>query len=191
MTTKLYLDYELGKLEYDMAASSSNNKVAVITGSSSGIGFETSVLLAKSGLHTYASARNPEKLQVLKEIARDNGLPIQTVQLDVTSDKSVNDAVSRILHDSKRIDVVVNNAGYALVGALEDSSMDEIKAQFETNLFGTIRVMQAVLLTMTNQRSGRIINLSSIGGRIAIPFDSCYHGTKFAIEGLSESCSMK
>jgi short-subunit dehydrogenase len=169
------------------SSSSSNDKVAVITGSSSGIGFETSVLLAKNGFHTYTTARNPEKLQVLKDIARDNGLFIQTMQLDVTSDRSVNDAVSRILFDSKRIDVVVNNAGYALVGALEDSSMDEIKAQFETNLFGAIRVMQAVLPTMRNQRSGKIVNLSSMGGRIAIPFDSSYHGTKFAVEGLSES----
>jgi short-subunit dehydrogenase len=133
------------------------------------------------------TARNPEKSQALTGITRDNGLPIQTLQLDVTSDKSVNDAVSRILLESERIDVVVNNAGYALVGALEDSSIDEIKAQFETNLFGTIRVMQAVLPTMRNQRCGRIVNLSSMGGRIAIPFDSSYHGTKFAIEGLSES----
>ena len=170
-----------------ISSSFSNDKVAVVTGSSSGIGLETSVLLAKSGFHTYATARNPEKSQTLIDIARDNGLPIQTMQLDVTSDKSVNDAVSRILLESKRIDVVVNNAGYALVGALEDSSIDEIKAQFETNLFGTIRVMQAVLPTMRNQRGGRIVNLSSMGGIIAIPFDSSYHGTKFALEGLSES----
>jgi short-subunit dehydrogenase len=170
-----------------ISSSFSNDKVAVVTGSSSGIGLETSVLLAKNGFHTYATARNPEKSQTLIDIARDNGLPIQTMQLDVTSDKSVNDAVSRILLESKRIDVVVNNAGYALVGALEDSSIDEIKAQFETNLFGTIRVMQAVLPTMRNQRGGRIVNLSSMGGIIAIPFDSSYHGTKFALEGLSES----
>ncbi len=166
---------------------SSNDKVAVVTGSSSGIGFETSVLLAKNGFQTYATARNPEKSQALTDIARDNGLPIQILQLDVTSDKSVNDAVRRISLESKRIDVVVNNAGYALVGALEDSSIDEIKAQFETNLFGAIRVIQAVLPTMRNQRGGRIVNLSSMGGRIAIPFDSSYHGTKFALEGLSES----
>jgi short-subunit dehydrogenase len=170
-----------------ISSSFSNDKVAVVTGSSSGIGLETSVLLAKNGFHTYATARNPEKSQTLIDMARDNGLPIQTMQLDVTSDKSVNDAVSRILLESKRIDVVVNNAGYALVGALEDSSIDEIKAQFETNLFGTIRVMQAVLPTMRNQRGGRIVNLSSMGGIIAIPFDSSYHGTKFALERLSES----
>ena len=170
-----------------VSSSFSNDKVAVVTGSSSGIGFETSALLAKNGFHTYATARNPGKLQALMDIARDNGLSIQTMQLDVTSDKSVNDAVSIILLESKRIDVVVNNAGYALVGALEDTSMDEIKAQFETNLFGAIRVMQVVLPTMRNQKSGKIVNLSSMGGRIAIPFDSSYHGTKFAIEGLSES----
>ena len=162
-------------------------RVALVTGSSSGIGFETSILLARNGFHTYAAIRSIEKSQRLFDISKNDGLPLETIELDVTSDKSVNDAFNKVLLESKRIDVVVNNAGYALVGALEESSIDEIRAQFETNLFGAIRVTHAVLPTMRAQRSGKIVNLSSMGGRIAIPLDSAYHGTKFAIEGLSES----
>ena len=97
------------------------------------------------------------------------------------------DAINRILKDKDRIDVVVNNAGYALIGAFEENSMEEIKAQFETNFFGAIRVMQAVIPIMRKQRRGKIVNITSMGGRIAVPLDPIYHGTKFALEGLSES----
>jgi len=174
-------------LESVVEEKASHERVALVTGSSSGIGFETSVLLARNGFHTYAAVRNIKKSQASFDIAKNDGLPLETIELDVTSDKSVNEAINKILLESKRIDVVVNNAGYALVGALEDSSIDEIKAQFETNLFGAVRIMCAVLPIMRNQRSGKIVNISSMGGRIAIPLDSAYHGTKFAIEGISES----
>jgi NAD(P)-dependent dehydrogenase (short-subunit alcohol dehydrogenase family) len=163
------------------------NKVAIITGSSSGIGFETSLILARNGFHTYAAVRNLDKSQPLIDMAKKDGLSIQVVELDVSNDKSVKEAINKVLSESKRIDVVVNNAGYALVGSFEDLSMDEIKSQFETNFFGAIRVIQAILPTMRNQRNGRIVNVSSMGGRMAIPLDSAYHGTKFALEGLSES----
>jgi NAD(P)-dependent dehydrogenase (short-subunit alcohol dehydrogenase family) len=163
-------------------------KIAVVTGSSSGIGFETSLLLAKNGFRTYATVRNLEKAKAIKNISDKGDLPIRVVELDVDSDKSVKDAIDRINDESKRIDVLVNNAGYALVGALEDLSMDEIKAQFETNLFGAIRVMKAVLPTMRKQQGGgTIVNISSMGGRIAFPLDPAYHGTKFALEGVTES----
>jgi len=163
-------------------------KIAVVTGSSSGIGFETSLLLAKKGFRTYATVRNLEKAKAIRDISEKGELPIQVVELDVDSDKSVKDAIARMNDESKRIDVLVNNAGYALVGALEDLSMDEIKAQFETNLFGAIRVMKAVLPTMRKQQGGgTIVNISSMGGRIAFPFDPAYHGTKFALEGVTES----
>jgi NAD(P)-dependent dehydrogenase (short-subunit alcohol dehydrogenase family) len=162
-------------------------KVAIITGSSSGIGFETSLILARNGFHTYAAVRNLDKSQPLIDMAKKDGLSIQAIELDVSNDKSVKDAINRVLSENKRIDVVVNNAGYALVGSFEDLSMDEIKSQFETNFFGAIRVIQAILPSMRNQRNGRIVNVSSMGGRMAIPLDSAYHGTKFALEGLSES----
>ena len=162
-------------------------KTAVVTGSSSGIGFEASLLLAKNGFSTYATVRNADKAKALRDISNKGELPIQVVELDVDSDKSVEDAIGRINDESKRIDVLVNNAGYALVGALEDLSMDEIKAQFETNLFGAIRIMKAVLPIMRKQQGGTIVNVSSMGGRIGLPLCPAYHGTKFALEGISES----
>lgn len=163
------------------------NKVAIVTGSSSGIGFETSVILARNGFHTYAAVRNLDKSQPLMDMSKKDGLSIQVIELDVSNDKSVKDAINKVLSENKRIDVVVNNAGYVLAGSFEDLSMDEIKSQFETNFFGVIRVIQAILPTMRNQRNGRIVNVSSMGGRMAIPLDSAYHGTKFALEGVSES----
>jgi short-subunit dehydrogenase len=123
----------------------------------------------------------------ITDISKNENLPLQVIQLDVNNDKSVIDAINRILKDKDRLDVVVNNAGYALGGTLEETSMDEIKAQFETNFFGAIRVMQAVIPIMRKQRRGKIVNITSTAGRISIPQYSIYNGTKFALEGLSES----
>jgi NAD(P)-dependent dehydrogenase (short-subunit alcohol dehydrogenase family) len=182
----------------------SNNKpngeitrVAVVTGSSSGIGFETALLLARSGFHTYATMRNLEKSKRITKIANTEKLPLQVVQLDVNDDISVKNAIDKIVgaatEENKRIDALVNNAGYGLVGAFEDLSLEEIKAQFETNLFGVIRVTQQVLPVMRKQKSGggggTIVNVSSVGGRMGVPILSAYQSTKFALEGLSESMS--
>lgn len=177
----------------------SNNKpngeitrIAVVTGSSSGIGFETALLLARSGFHTYATMRNLEKSKSITEIANTEKLPLQVVQLDVNDDISVKNAIDKIVSaaENKRIDALVNNAGYGLFGPLEDTSIEEIKAQFETNFFGVIRVTQQVLPVMRKQNSGgTIVNVSSVGGRIGVPVLSAYQSTKFALEGLSESMS--
>ena len=167
--------------------SSSNQKVAVVTGSSSGIGFETSLTLARSGFLTYATMRNLGKGATIKSVAAKEGLPIRVVQLDVTEERSINDAIHSIKSDVGKIDVLVNNAGYGLNGAFEDLAMEEIKAQYETNLFGVIRVSQAVLPIMRKQKSGIIVNISSGAGRFGYPGGSAYVSTKFAIEGLSES----
>jgi len=164
-------------------------KVAIVTGSSSGIGHETALLLARNGFRTYASMRNLEKAKAISDIAKSEKLELYTIKLDVTDEKSVNDAIKIIKSDAGRIDVLVNNAGYGLTGSLEDLSMNEIKAQYETNVFGLIRVTQAVLPTMREQKSGIIVNISSIGGKMAMPLSSPYIGTKFAVEGLSESIS--
>jgi NAD(P)-dependent dehydrogenase (short-subunit alcohol dehydrogenase family) len=165
-----------------------DKKTAVVTGSASGIGFETSLLLAKNGFNTYATVRDIDKAKTIRDISNKHELPITVMELDVTRDKSVSDAIDKIIDkENKRIDVLVNNAGYGQGGALEDDSMDEIKSLFETNLFGAIRVMKAVLPFMRKQQSGIIANISSIGGRIGFPFGTAYHGTKFALEGISES----
>jgi NAD(P)-dependent dehydrogenase (short-subunit alcohol dehydrogenase family) len=117
-------------------------------------------------------------------------LPLQVVQLDVNDGRSVKDAIDKIVAEKDRIDILVNNAGYGLFGSLEDISIEEVKAQFETNFFGVIRVTQQVLPVMRKQNSrGTIVNVSSVGGRIGVPILSAYQSTKFALEGLSESMS--
>lgn len=165
----------------------SNQRVAVVTGASSGIGYETSLTLARNGFVTYATMRSLNKGENIKTAAEEEKLPLKIVQLDVTDDESVKDAMQSIISEASGIDVLVNNAGYGLVGALEDLAMEEIKSQYGTNLFGVIRVTQAVLPIMRKQKSGIIVNISSAAGRFAIPGQSAYVSTKFAIEGLSES----
>jgi len=164
-------------------------KVAIVTGSSSGIGYATSLMLARKGFYTFASVRNIAKSASLESIANAERLPLKLIQLDITDDSSVKAALERIVLEKGRIDVLVNNAGYGLFGAFEDLSLDEIKAQFETNFFGVIRVTQHVLPIMRTRQNGGgiIVNVSSINGLVPFPVISAYCGTKFAIEGLSES----
>jgi NAD(P)-dependent dehydrogenase (short-subunit alcohol dehydrogenase family) len=164
-------------------------KVAVVTGSSSGIGYATALQLARSGYFTFATMRNPEKAGDLIRAAKNEELPILVEQLDVTDLDSIKDFMSRRLavKSSGRIDVLVNNAGYALMGSLEDLSMKEIQDQLETNLLGAIRVTLQVLPVMRAQGSGIIVNISSGVGRIGFQGLSAYVATKFALEGLSES----
>jgi NAD(P)-dependent dehydrogenase (short-subunit alcohol dehydrogenase family) len=167
--------------------SSSVKQVAVVTGSSSGIGYETSLALARSGYLTFATMRNLGKRDAIQSAAEKEGLPIRVAQLDVTDENSIKNAVQSIVSEAGKVDLLVNNAGYGLTGAFEDISIDEIKAQYETNVFGLIRVTQAVLPAMRKQGSGRIINISSGAGRFGYPGGSAYVSTKFALEGLSES----
>jgi len=166
---------------------SNTQKVAVVTGSSRGIGFETSKVLARNGFLTYATMRNPQKGNSFIDIVEQEKIPLKTIQLDVTDDASVYDAIQSIISQSGRIDVLINNAGYGLAGAFEDLTVDEIKQQYETNFFGVVRVTQAVLPTMRKQKSGKIVNMSSAAGRFGFPGSSAYISTKFSLEGLSES----
>jgi short-subunit dehydrogenase len=164
------------------------NKVAVVTGSSSGIGYETSLLLARNQFTTYATMRNMGKSGELREIASNEIIPLNVIQLDVDNDSSVNDAINNIVKENGRIDILVNNAGYDLFGSLEESSLEEIKQQFETNVFGVMRTTKAVIPTMRKQNNGMIVNISSVGGKVGLfPFSTAYHATKFAIEGFTES----
>lgn len=163
-------------------------KVAVVTGSSSGIGLETALLLARTGFHTYASMRNLEKSKNITEISNTENLPLQVVQLDVNDDRSVTDAINKIVAaENGRIDVLINNAGYGLFSPLEEVTLDQIKAQFETNFFGIVRIVKEVLPVMRKQRNGIIVNVSSVGGKVGTPLNPAYIASKFALEGLSES----
>jgi NAD(P)-dependent dehydrogenase (short-subunit alcohol dehydrogenase family) len=164
--------------------------VALVTGCSTGIGYSASLMLARNGFYTYASKRNIRKSTSIKRLATKEALPLEAIQLDVNDDLSVKNAIEEIISEKGRIDILVNNAGYGLIGPIEDISIEELKAQFETNLFGVIRVTQQVLPTMRRQKDGgRIINVSSIGGIAGYPFSAAYCSAKFALEGLSESMS--
>jgi NAD(P)-dependent dehydrogenase (short-subunit alcohol dehydrogenase family) len=170
---------------------SKNQKVAVVTGSSTGIGFETSLMLARNGYFTYATMRDIQKSKEIERITQQENLPIRIVEMDVDNDNSVKTTIQKIFSERNRIDILVNNAGYGLFGALEDLPMEEIKRQYETNVFGVIRVSQNVLPIMRSQRDGIIINISSVSGLAGIPSQSVYVSTKFALEGLSESLSFE
>ena len=162
-------------------------KIAIITGSSSGIGFETSLILARNGFHTYATMRDTSKASKIQKIANDENLKIVVIELDVDKEESIKSAVQKIVAKNGRVDVLVNNAGWGLFGCLEDISIDELKAQFETNFFGIVRLIQEIAPIMRKQGSGIIVNISSVAGRIGFPASPAYISSKFALEGLSES----
>jgi len=163
------------------------DKVALVTGSSSGIGFETSLALARNGYHTFATMRNLGKDEKIKQIIEKEDLSIEILELDVDSEESVNRAIKTVSEKKGRIDVLVNNAGYGMWGTVEDVSIDEFKEQFETNFFSIIRLIQKVAPIMRKQNSGNIVNISSVAGRIGFPVSPAYISSKFALEGLSES----
>ena len=163
------------------------DKVALVTGSSSGIGFETSLALARNGYHTFATMRNLGKDEKIKQIIEKEDLSIEILELDVDSEESVNRAIKTVSEKNGRIDVLVNNAGYGMWGTVEDVSIDEFKKQFETNFFSIIRLIQKVAPIMRKQNSGNIVNISSVAGRIGFPVSPAYISSKFALEGLSES----
>ena len=161
------------------------NKVALVTGASSGIGKETAKLLVQNGYTVYGAARRLEKMTDLQ----DTG--VKLIAMDVTDENSMVAGINKILQTEKRIDLLVNNAGYGSYGALEDVPLSEARYQFEVNIFGLARLTQLVLPTMRAQHSGRIINISSIGGSFGEPHGVWYHATKFAVEGLSDSLRME
>jgi NAD(P)-dependent dehydrogenase (short-subunit alcohol dehydrogenase family) len=187
INTKLFSLLEYDKSKMNTNDDRNRNLVALVTGSSSGIGFETSLLLAKNRFFTYATMRNLDRSNKIIELKQKEKLPLEVLKLDVTDDKSVKEAIGKIANEQGTIDVLVNNAGYGLVGPLEELSIQEFKEQFETNVFGVIRVIQEILPIMRKQRHGTIVNISSVAGRIGFPLTSAYVSSKFALEGLSES----
>tara|TARA_B100001123_G_C15190171_1_gene978994 strand:+ start:149 stop:982 length:834 start_codon:yes stop_codon:yes gene_type:complete len=160
--------------------------VALVTGCSSGIGLETAVSLAREGHFTYATMRNMKKSGDLDKIVNDEGLPIKILELDVDDEESVDNALGKIMDEKGRIDTLVNNAGWGMWGTVEDVSIEEFKQQFETNFFSIIRMIQKIAPVMRKQKSGNIVNVSSVAGRIGFPVTPAYISSKFALEGLSE-----
>jgi NAD(P)-dependent dehydrogenase (short-subunit alcohol dehydrogenase family) len=159
--------------------------VALVTGASTGIGFEAAKKLSSHGFSVYAGARRVDRMEPLK------ALGIQVLALDVTDDDSMRAAVGRVLEERGRIDVLVNNAGYGSYGALEQVDLAEGRRQFEVNVFGLARMTQLVLPAMRSAGRGRIINISSIGGKFYEPLGAWYHATKFAVEGMSDALRLE
>ena len=160
--------------------------VALVTGCSSGIGLETAISLAREGHFTYATMRNMKKSEDLDKIVHDEDLPIKILELDVDDEESVDNTIAKIMEEKGRIDTLVNNAGWGMWGTVEDVSIEEFKQQFETNFFSIIRMIQKVAPIMRKQKSGNIVNVSSVAGRIGFPVSPAYISSKFALEGLSE-----
>ncbi|MCI4371190.1 MAG: oxidoreductase [Thermoplasmata archaeon] len=155
------------------------NKVVLVTGASSGFGQAIAELLAKRGLVVFGTSRKPSASEATANVSM--------VPLDVRSDESVRTAVDAVLAKAGRIDVLVNNAGFVQAGAIEEVKLEQAKGQFETNFFGVVRMVKAVLPAMRKQGGGQIINIGSLAGIIAAPFIGFYNATKFALEGYTES----
>ena len=161
------------------------SKTALVTGASSGIGEETARTLHKLGYTVYAAARRTDRLEQLTPTG------IHALTMDVTDDESMSSGIEKIIAETGRIDVLVNNAGYGSFGAIEDVPIDEARRQFEVNVFGLARLTQLVLPHMRAQRSGTIINISSIGGRFTTLLGGWYHASKHAVEALSDALRME
>ncbi|MEJ7159018.1 SDR family oxidoreductase [Staphylococcus caprae] len=166
-----------------------NKKIVLITGASTGLGYETAILLAKQGYKVYATMRNLNKQDTLLQIAQENNLDIIIQQLDVTDIESIQTTVKRILKNEEKIDILINNAGAGFVKTTEHASDDEIMWQLNLNLMGVIRMTKAVLPSMRARREGHIINISSVGGLVGQPFNEIYCATKFGVEGYTEALS--
>ena len=157
------------------------SKAVLVTGCSSGIGHATAALLAREGWTVYATARRPETLADLEQAG------CKTLALDVTDESSMTSAVQAVLDAERAIGVLVNNAGYSQSGAVESVPVEQVRRQFETNVFGLLRMCQLVLPGMREQQWGRIVNLSSMGGRLTFPGGGIYHATKYAVEAISDA----
>jgi short-subunit dehydrogenase len=168
-----------------------DKKTVLVTGCSSGIGYATCLVFARNNFATYGSVRDLSKADRIQEITNKEKLPLKIIRLDVNEDESIRIAIQKIISDSGGIDILINNAGYGMFGPIEEISIKEIKEQFETNFFGTIRLIKAIVPIMRKQRNGTIVNISSMVGRFGVPLNAAYVSSKFALEGLSESISFE
>jgi len=170
-----------------MSEEETKQKVVLITGCSSGIGFETAAEFARNGYMTFATMRDLNKKSELENLAYNEKLNLEVLQIDVDKQETIDAAINTIKNKVNRIDILVNNAGYGMLGSVENLSIQEIKDQFETGFFGPIRMIKAVLPFMKEQKSGKIINVSAISGQIGFALSSAYTSSKFALEGLTDS----
>lgn len=160
-------------------------KVIFITGASSGIGKDTALSLIKNGHIVYGAARRLPKMQ---DIVKSGG---HAIKMDILKEKEIDKTVNQIIREQGRIDVLINNAGYGLWGAVETIKIDEAKRQFEVNIFGLAYLTKLIIPLMRKQKSGKIINMSSMGGKVYTPFGAWYHATKYALEGWSDCLRME
>jgi len=173
--------------------STANGKpdTVLITGGTDGLGRATAILFASEGYRVFAAGRNAEKRAALEQLAEEKGLPLETVDLDVTSDDSASRAITEIERRAGPVSVLVNNAGIAIAAVMEEVSVDDLRKQFETNVFGAVRMTQRVLPAMRERRSGRIINMSSVAGKVSNPLFGPYSGSKHALEAISDAQRME
>ena len=162
-------------------------KTCIVTGANSGIGRSTAITLAKNDYTVFATMRSLERGEKLRGIAQELNLVIKAVELDVSDTDSVNQGINEILDQTDQIDVLINNAGVGSNAVIEDVDIESDKSVFETNFWGVVRCIQAVLPTMRQQKSGHIIQVSSIAGRVGLPAQPIYSASKWALEGLSEN----
>ena len=168
-----------------------SKRTVLVTGCSSGIGLATCHVLSRNNFMTYGTVRNLSKAKKIQDLINMENLSLKILRLDVNDNQSIKLAVKKILTDTGRIDVLINNAGYGMFGPVEEITTQEVKNQFETNFFGTIRLIKAIVPIMRKQGNGTIVNISSMVGRFGVPLNSAYVSSKFAVEGLSESISFE
>ena len=174
-----------------MSDASKERKSVLITGATDGLGYALALLLAKRGYRVVAAGRSPERLAKLDSVARENGFAMESVALDVRSDESVTRAVNDTLSKCGGLDVLVNNAGVYYTAAVEDLNMEDWRAQFETNVFGLLRVTRAALPHMRERRRGRILMMSSVSGLVTAPTQGAYSASKHAVEAISNALRLE
>lgn len=168
-----------------------SKRTVLVTGCSSGIGLATCHVLSRNNFMTYGTVRNLSKAKKIQDLINRENLSLKILRLDVNDNQSIKLAVKKILTDTGSIDVLINNAGYGMFGPVEEITTQEVKKQFETNFFGTIRLIKTIVPIMRKQGNGSIVNISSMVGRFGVPLNSAYVSSKFAVEGLSESISFE
>ncbi len=168
-----------------------NPSRALVTGGTDGLGRAAAVLLAEHGYRVFAGGRNAERRAALDQLASERKLPLETLELDVCDDVSVNNAVAEIERRGGPVEILVNNAGIAIAAVMEEITLGDLRKQYETNIFGVLRTTQRVLPEMRRRRSGRIINMSSIAGKVAIPIMGPYSSSKHALEAISDAMRLE